>query len=358
MSPTIKQVAERAGVSMSTVSHVLNGTHYVSPHLTQRVLAAVNELGYRQNPIARILAGGRSRVVGVLVPELFNTYAGEIIRGIDDELLVNDYEMMLYTTRRGKHLASTYASTFASGLVTGMVIIVPQDLNDFTRSLDVQQIPHVVIDPEIGGNHGVTVSSTNWQGAYDATRYLIELGHQRIGFITGAMFLECANDRLAGYKAALDDSNLPFQAEYIAEGDFLQPKAYMVANQLLDLPTPPTAIFASNDYTAFGVIEAARSRGIKVPEDLSVVGFDDTPQAAAMRPGLTSVRQSLVEMGRRAARLLLQYIQQPDAPPNSICLPTEFIIRESCQSPQASPDSTVQTRTKKGVQKGDDIRED
>jgi LacI family transcriptional regulator len=348
MAATIKQVAERAGVSMSTVSHVLNGTHYVSPELTQRVLEAVNELEYRQNPVARILAGGRSHVIGVLVPDLFNSYAGEIIRGLDDELLANDYEMMLYTPRRGQHLASSYATTFPSGLVVGMVILVPQGLNEFMRMIGQQNIPYIVIDPEVNTNADITITSTNWQGAYDATEYLIKLGHQRIGFITGSMFLECAVDRLAGYQAALTDHGLPFEPELVSNGDFIQSTGFEAANQLLDLPVPPTAIFASNDASALGAVDAIRSLGLHIPDDISVLGFDDSPQAATMCPALTSIRQPLIEMGRKAAQLLLQYIQQPETPPESVCLPTQLVIRESCQPPTTSAKPAPRVLGQKG----------
>ena len=339
MPATIKQVAQHAGVSMSTVSHVLNGTHYVSPELTKRVLRAVKELNYEQNPVARILAGGRSHVVGLLVPDLFNSYAGEIIRGIDDELLLHNYELMLYTNRRGKQMASTYASTFTSGLVTGLLVMVPENLEPFFTSLKQRHFPYVLIDPHRDNQRHTAIVSTNYKGAYEATQYLIDLGHRRIGFITGSTFLECANERLTGYQAALVDHGLPVDPSLVVDGDFLQALAYQAANHLLDLPDPPTAIFAANDVSAFGVMDAVRNRGLIIPHDMSIIGFDDIPQAAATRPALTTIRQPLTEMGRTAARLLLQLIDDPQCTPEQVQLPTELIVRESCQSPMRPADS-------------------
>ncbi len=333
MRPTIKQVAERASVSISTVSHVLNGTHYVSPELTERVLRAVQDLGYEQNPVARILAGGRSHVIGILVPDLSSSYAGQIVRGVDEELSPRHYDLMLYTHRRGKKMASTYTTAFASGLVAGLLIIVPEDLGDFFDLLKAQQMPYVLVDPFSTRDPHPIVDSTNRAGAYQATEYLISLGHRRIGFVTGYDFLECARERLAGYRAALSDHGLPVDEALIVPGDFSRAVGYQAAQHLLDLPNPPTAIFASNDYMAFGVVDAVRNRGLRIPADFSVVGFDDIPQAAAARPALTTVRQPLSEMGAAAARLLLEIMADARHPSERIRLATELIIRESCDHP-------------------------
>jgi LacI family transcriptional regulator len=330
---------------MSTVSHVLNGTHYVSPELTERVLQAVKDLGYEQNPVARILAGGRSHVVGVLVPDLFNSYTGEIIRGIDDELMLNNYELMLYTNRRGKQLASAYASTLSSGLVIGLLILVPENRESFFSLLKQRHLPYVLIDPHHASQGETAVDATNRKGAYEATCYLIELGHRRIGFVAGSPFLECAVERLAGYQAALVDHGLPGDRALIVDGDFTQTTAYQAANRLLDLPDPPTAIFAANDASAFGVMDAVRNRELLVPHDMSIIGFDDIPQAAATRPALTTIRQPLTEMGRAAARLLLDIIDDPQRPAERLRLATELIVRESCRSPATIPAHNRQSGT-------------
>ncbi len=163
---------------------------------------------------------------------------------------------------------------------------------------------------------------------------LFSIGHRRIGFISGTMDFGCAQERLAGYEAALKDHGITIDPNLVCEGDFLQPQGYHCTQQLLSLATPPTALFVSNDVMAFGAMEAARERGLHIPADLSIIGFDDIPQAAHVHPALTTVRQPLEEMGRSAANLLLKYIAHPLAEVERIELPTELIIRESCQAPR------------------------
>jgi LacI family transcriptional regulator len=178
------------------------------------------------------------------------------------------------------------------------------------------------------------VGATNWQGAYTAAEYLIKLGHQRIGFITGWMDLGCSRDRLDGYKSALRTHHLPIENSLIFEGDFHQPSGYEGANTFLNLSSPPTAIFASNDVMAMGAIEAVRVHGLRIPEDMSILGFDDIPQVANLHPRLTTVRQPLEQMGRVAVQMLLDILKDPQKPASRIELPTELVVRDSCQAPR------------------------
>ena len=179
----------------------------------------------------------------------------------------------------------------------------------------------------------MAVGATNWPGAYNATEYLIKLGHTRIGFITGSLDLGAATDRLDGYKSALRDHHIHEDPRLIYEGTFFQPDGYAGACVMLDLENPPTAIFASNDSMAMGVMDAVRSRGLRIPEDISIIGFDDVPQAALVRPALTTVRQPLEQMGRVATQMLLGRLKNPEQEINRIELPTELIIRGSTSSP-------------------------
>ena len=330
MTATIKQVAQRAGVSMSTVSHVLNNTHYVSPELTERVLAAVDALDYQLNPIARSLAGGRTKVIGLLAPEMFVSYGGMITRGIDEELANAGYEMMLYTTHNKQDKETSFVNTLARGLTEGLLLLIPNDPSAYLAPLRQQKYPYVVIDQQGFDNFSSTVVTTNWRGAYEATQYLIELGHERIGFIAGRDVISSSRERLAGYQAALDAAGIAFDPALVGRGEFLRAVAYKATEILLDLRDPPTAIFAANDVSAFGVVDAVRNRDLKIPHDISIIGFDDIPEAAAMRPALTTVRQPLVEMGRAATQLLLEYIENPDLHMRQVILETELIIRESC----------------------------
>ncbi|MCQ3930591.1 MAG: LacI family transcriptional regulator [Chloroflexi bacterium] len=334
-SVTILDVAREAGVSYSTVSRVLSGYNYVKDSTRERVLEAVERLGYVVNQQARSLAGGKSGVIGLLVPGLDNGYIGEIARGIDEELTKSSYDLILYTTHRTSTEAS-YALKMTKGLADGVLLVVPLLTTGYIETLREQNFPYVLIDQVDPSNRSSAVDSLNRQGAYEATQYLMGLGHRRIGFITGLMKLRSAEERLAGHMAALRDAGMPIEEDLVQTGDFWRREGYEAAERLLNLPTPPTAIFASNDLSAFGVMEAVRAYGLQVPHDISVIGFDDIPQASLVYPRLTTVRQPLDEMGRIAARLLIEQIENPDRPIRHVTLPTSLVIRESCQSPQQS----------------------
>jgi LacI family transcriptional regulator len=268
---TIFDVAREAGVSYATVSRVLNNKDHVKPEKRQAVLDAVERLGYIANSQARSLAGGTSRVIGLLVQDVGTSYTGEIVRGIDEELSAAGYDLMLYTTHRRKAKESAYVDAIARGMADGLLLILPRNPAAYLESLRLQNFPSVLIDHQGIGDYARSVGATNWQGAYDATRYLLELGHRRIGFITGAMDLGCSVDRLAGYAAALSDFEVEVDPMLIRTGDFFRPQGFAGAHAMLDLPKPPTAIFASNDEMAFGAMEAARRRGLQIPDEKSIV---------------------------------------------------------------------------------------
>jgi LacI family transcriptional regulator len=332
---TIFDVASEAGVSYTTVSRVINDDVHVKADTRERVQQVMKRLGYVVNRQARSLAGGRSRVIGVLAPDLGTSYIGEIMRGVDDELDLAHYDMMLYTTHRREAKESGYVATLTQGMADGLLIVLPRNPANFMQTLRQYNFPYVLIDHQGTNEKDHAVGATNWQGAYNATEYLIKLGHQRIGFITGWMDLGCARDRLAGYQAALRTNHLPVNAELVYEGDFHQPKGYAGGHALFGLDQPPTAIFASNDVMAMGVMDAAHSRGLRIPDDVSILGFDDIPQAQNVRPALTTVRQPMEKMGRVAAQMLLDLLSDPQKDVSRVELPTELVVRESCQAPQA-----------------------
>lgn len=331
--PTIIDVARESGVSYSTVSRVLNGYEFVKPTTREKVLQAASKLGYVPNQQARSLAGGRSNLIGILVPGLNNGYISEIIHGIDQELEKSDYNLILYTTRRHHGRESNYVATIMNGAADGLVLVVPLISTSYLEALHEQHFPYVLIDQADNTGKSSFVNATNWQGAYDATQYLIKLGHRRIGFVTGLTGLNSTVDRFEGYRAALSDQGLLVQSELIAEGDFWERGGYMAAQKLLDLPQRPTAIFASNDLSAFGALEAVRQRGLRVPEDVSVIGFDNIPQSSAVYPKLTTVHQPLEQMGQVAVKMLLEHIANRERDPDRVTLATQLIVRDSCQPP-------------------------
>ncbi|MEM8530024.1 MAG: LacI family DNA-binding transcriptional regulator [Chloroflexota bacterium] len=328
---TIEDVAREAGVSYATVSRVVNNKSYIKPATRERVMEAITRLGYVVNPQARSLAGGQSQVIGLVVQELGSEYIGGVVRGIDMELDALGYNLMLYVTHRRKTRESTYVTALTRGLSEGLLLVIPRNAEAYLETLRQYHFPYVLIDYQGNNDENASVGVTNRQGAYDAVHYLIDLGHHRIGFITGILEMGSAVDRLAGYRAALTDNGLTDAPELVVEGKFDHSSGYFGAATLLGLADPPTAIFASNDESANGVLDAIRDRGLRIPDDISVIGFDDVPRAASAHPGLTTVRQPLEEMGRVATKMLLESIKDPDRVVESVILPTELILRNSCQ---------------------------
>lgn len=332
--PTIIDVARESGVSYSTVSRVLNGYEFVKPSTRAKVLEAAKKLGYVPNQQARSLAGGRSNLIGVLVPGIDNGYISELMRGIDEELAKSGYNLILYTTRRQDGRESTYAATIMNGAADGLLLVVPTTSSHYLPLLRQHRFPHVMIDQTDMSGESAFVDATNWQGAYDATQYLIGLGHQRIGFIAGLAGVSSGVDRQRGYQAALADHGLPLNPDLIVPGDYLESGGYAATQALLSLPERPTAIFAANDLSAFGAMEAAAQRGLRIPDDISLIGFDNIPQTALVFPKLTTVHQPLEQMGQVAVKMLLEQLDNSknDQSPRHVTLATQLVIRDSCRA--------------------------
>jgi LacI family transcriptional regulator len=324
---TIRDIAKLSGVSYSTVSRALSGVDKVKDSTRDKVLEAAEQLGYVVNRQARRLAGGNTHTIGLLVHGLDNDYFGQLLKGIDEELGRASFEIMLFTTHRHKDKEISQVTRLMRGLTDGLLIVLPEGLESYLETLQVEGIPYVLVDTP-GSGEGTTVSSTNAQGAYDATRYLLELGHRTIGFITGSLNLQVAVNRFEGYRRALEEAHIPFDIGLVREGNFLQSRGREAALDLLNRKMRPSAIFASNDASAYGVLEAAEALNLSVPHDLSVIGFDDLPISEYAKPKLTTVRQPIKKMGEVAAKLLLEQIR--GQPTKSVELPTELVIRSSC----------------------------
>ncbi len=334
-SVTIVDVAREAGVSYSTVSRVFSGFEFVNEETRRKVVAAAEHLGYVVNLQARSLAGGRSNIIGLLVPGIDNGYISEIVKGIDQELAHSQYDLMLYTTHRYEGKEAYYVKLIANGLVDGLILLVPLIIENYLQALPTQDFPYVLVDQVYNERPSTTVDVTNWQGAYDLTNYLFSLGHTRIGFIAGLNELNSASERLDGYRAALKQQRVAYNPELVVDGDYTPGGGYRAGLNLLRLPERPTAIFAANDLSAFGAMDAAREFNLDIPGDISIVGFDDIPQASIVYPKLTTVRQPLIQMGQVAVRLLLEKLDNPEKEARRVTLGTELVIRDSCAPPRA-----------------------
>jgi LacI family transcriptional regulator len=328
---TIIDVAREANVSFATVSRVVNGKGYVSAQTRERVMQAMTRIGYTVNRQARVLAGGRTQVIGLLVPDLDTSYIGEILKGIDEELAAASYDLMLYTTHQRKTRESVYVNSLLNGMTDGLLMILPMAPEAYVDSIRRRGFPFILIDHEGLDREGPSVGATNREGAKQAMRHLIDLGHRRIGLITGNLEMDCARERLVGCREALVEAGLAPEPELVRTGDFHRSLAFHLTHDLLRLPEPPTAIFASNDVSAFGVMDAVRTLGLRIPDDVSIVGFDDIPDAKWTQPPLTTVRQPMRDMGRQATRMLLAAIADPSAAQPRIELPTELVVRATCQ---------------------------
>ncbi|WP_243230747.1 LacI family DNA-binding transcriptional regulator [Microbacterium sp. CIAB417] len=322
--PTITDVARTAGVSVATVSKAINGRDGVSAATLEHVLGVVAELGYESSLVATSMRRGRTNVIGVLVAE-FEPFALELLRGVSTALQDTPYDVLAYagTVSAGDHLGWEHRSLSRLGgtLIDGAILVTP------TTAPTRASVPIVAIDPHTGPDGPATVSVVNLDGARAATEYLLSLGHRRIGHLRGRTDLESAQQRERGYREALAGAGIPFDPALVADGGYRTAGATAGAHALLDVADRPTAVFAANDLSAIEMIRVASERGLRVPEDLSVVGFDDIPEASSHAPQLTTVRQPLPAMGAAAVRILLGMLDGGE--PEHVRMPAELIVRGS-----------------------------
>jgi LacI family transcriptional regulator len=324
---TITAIAQEAGVSVPTVSRVLNGRNDVAPQTRERVEELLRRHGYRRRA-TRARAG--ASLIDLVFNDLDSPWAVEIIRGVEDVA----HTAGVGTVVSAIHRRSTSTRQWLQNLrtrATDGVILVSSDLAPPVHAeLRRLNVPMVLVDPAGVPSLDIpTIGATNWTGGLRATEHLISLGHRRIGFIAGPPRLLCSRARLDGCRAALEAAGIPLAQELIAPGDFYHESGFSGAAAMLELPEPPTAIFASSDQMAFGAYEAVRRRGLRVPDDISVVGFDDLPEARWASPPLTTVRQPLAEMGVLAARTVLRLAQGEPVETPRVELSTDLVIRDS-----------------------------
>ncbi|MCA1900551.1 MAG: LacI family transcriptional regulator [Chloroflexi bacterium] len=328
---TIQDVAKAAKVSVSTVSRVLNGKVDVANETQERILSVIAQLGYTSNLAARSMRSRRKNLIGLVVPDIGFPYSIEIMKGINRAIAQSKFDLLVYTTgdvrKNGSALHEQHYVSLLNNSVTDGVIIVASAASDF-----ITNAPIVAVDPHIVNPNYPYVQGTNYQGALEIMEYLLGLGHRRIGFINGRPEIASAQRRLEGYKDALKAANIKVDESLIVPGDFVQPAAYKSTLQLLSLKDPPTAIFAANDQSAMGVYQAAEELGFRIPEDLSVVGFDNISEAKYM--GLTTMDQSLDEMGYAAVQMLIKLIQKEPVETEAHKIPTKLIVRTSCSKPR------------------------
>jgi LacI family transcriptional regulator len=331
---TIKDVAERANVSIATVSRVLNDNRYVSAELRERVVQAVRDLNYAQNAVARSLRRSQSDTLGIIIPDASNPFFAEITRGAEAACFEQGYLVFFCNTGEDSVKASWYLNTLYQNRVAGLILVSPGDLReDLRRHLDAGD-PIVLVDRRLPDVEADTVESDNVGGAQLAIEHLISLGHRRIGLLTSTARISTTQARMAGVQVALKAAGIPFDERLVyAEGNLEPDTGGMGAQFLLAQADPPTAIFAFNDLIALGVLSYAYQRGLRVPDELSVIGFDDIQLAAYAVPPLTTIEQPKYELGRRAAELLIARLAQPDSRPTRETLLTRLVVRATTAPP-------------------------
>lgn len=329
-NPTISDIAKLADVSTTTVSHVLNQTRPVSNGLRSRVNAAVRELEYKPNVMARGLRIQASKILGLIIPDNTNPFFGEMALGAEDCAFRHGYSLLLCNSRQDIARELTYISNLTSYPVDGLVLSTVSVSTEHISRLATLRPPVIIIDRKVPGLDADVILADHAQGARDAVRHLVKFGHERIAIITGPQNLVPAFDRLEGYRTVMEEEGLAVDEQLIIEGDFQFKGGQIAAQSLLTLDRPPTAIFASNDMMAIGALDTAKRLGIHVPEDLSIVGFDDIFLASLVDPTLTTVAQPAYQLGEFAVdRLLMRLGGLEPVETQEICLPTELIIRNS-----------------------------
>ena len=329
---TIRQIADIAGVSIATVSRVVNGRGDVSDETRELVQRVVREHGYSVNRTARGLSGGRTGFVGVTVPRIAPVFFSSILSGAAEALYEQDMRIVLCPTEHEHEREVSLLDRLMHGTTDGALLILPEETNDELENLVNHGYRFVVVDPLHPLNERIpAVSAANSSGANQAVRHLLDLGHRRIGALMGPIDWLAPQERRDGYHAALASAGImPDPALEIAS-TFLVAGGVEAGGRLLDLAEPPTAIFAFNDELAVGAMQAARARGLRIPEDLSIVGFDDVEWTRYVTPQLTTVRQPLAEMGRMAVSLLTRLVDNQSMEVLHVELATRFIVRGSTQ---------------------------
>jgi LacI family transcriptional regulator len=327
-TPTIHDVAKLAGVSLSTVSRVLNDSSLVSQQTRDKVEYAIEVLHYEKSRTEGNKQSQETKMVGLVVPDLLNPFFPLLINGIEDVSKIHDYSLILCDSENDDALEEKHINTLCERGVDG-IILIPTSSASHVEKLVKKGFPFVFLDRFIEMEGASNVISDNEEGAYQAAKYLLKLGHQRVAIITGPLDLSTEQARLKGIRRALEEEGLAFAEELMACGNYKQDAAYAAVVKLLEDNITFTALFAMNDLMAFGAKKALEERGLRIPDDVSLIGYDDILFSALI--SLTSVAQPTYEMGKNAMGLLLDLIHERITTPQHIVLRPSMVIRGSCK---------------------------
>lgn len=327
---TVKDVARLAGVSAATVSRVLNNKPFVSERTRWNVLAAMEKLNYRPSRVARRLRSRATEIIGVIVSDIGNPFFSAVVRGIEDVAYTHGYSLLLCNSDEDSEKERLYLDILEAEDVAGVLLAPTREDSLSCQSLISSRRAVVAFDRMLTELQVDAVLTDNAKGTAEAIRHLASLGHRRIGMVSGPTHLTSGRERLEGWEMAMKECGLATEENLIAIGDFKQRSGYEQTKLLLEGPSPPTAIFVANNLMTLGALALIHERGLRIPEDIAVVGFDDLPWASCLSPPLTVVAQPTYELGRCATDRLIERISNPDQPVGTIRLEPKFIIRQSC----------------------------
>jgi LacI family transcriptional regulator len=327
---TMAEVAKEAGVSITTVSHVLNGTRHVNEKTVQRVHAAIERTGYRPHSIARALAGARTQSIGLAISGISNPYFMDVVAAIEAEASQRGHTLLLADTHDEPEKELQMVQELVLRRVDGVLLAPSAGAQELAlQHLSASAVPVVLLDRFLPVPID-QVGTENEEPTAELVEHLVGLGHRRIGLIAGLEGLSTTDERINGYRSGLQRSGLALDEELIAYGGSLHEPARAATHRLLDTENPPTALVAANNAMTIGVLHALRERRLEVPEDIALVAFDDLEWSDLFRPRLTVIRQPARDIGETAVRLLLSRLDDPDRDPQAIRLPASFVHRESC----------------------------
>lgn len=330
LAPTVKEVAQRAGVSTATVSRALSGSAGVRESVRSHILEIARALSYRPNRAARDLRVRSSRAVGVLIPDIENPFFTSLVCGIEDVLGKTDYSLLLASYNEDPDQESRRLEVFRADGVSGLIFAASRAPSGLYAELGKAGMALVGVSRDVARLRIDQVTVANQEGARTATSHLIQLGHKRIAIINGPLVFTTARDRQAGYEDALRDAGIALDENLVFHGAFKQPAGYSAMRQLLELADPPTAVFAGSNLLTLGALQAIHERHLAIPDEIAIVGFDEMPWAMSLRPPLTTVAQPAFDVGRTAAELLLARVREPALPRRRVVLETRLIVRSSC----------------------------
>jgi LacI family transcriptional regulator len=335
---TIKDVASKAGVSITTVSHVINETRFVSDDLTKRVQQAMEELNFRPNSLAQSLRSGKSKTIGLVIPDISNLFFAEISRKIEDNGFDHRYSVILCNTDDDPEKESIYINVLIEKQVDGIIFISAGGDGENLSENIAREIPMVVADRDIKDIYADIVLVNNKDGGYQATKHLIDLGHKRIGCIAGPSMVTPSGQRLEGYKMALQEARIPFEEKLVTNGDFRYEGGEHAMQELLDLGEPLDAVFVCNDMMALGAMRSINNSGLSIPDDISLIGFDNIPISQSVYPSLSTIAQPIKEMANIIVEMLISRIASIETNKidneigyKRVVMDVELIKRESCR---------------------------